>query len=213
MLVSLIDVSECLQRSCRELAGQEHPSRPFSFKPTSRYSVALRLHHKSPSEPPQWPVRAVSLDEASRYGLGREYRKSVRFFCSYTMFSIMALLAFPVRFGFSLFTTLITISMARFSRLSAIPALPPEVKHLAGRRPFLWYGLRHSRRPDKSKHLEQIEAIMLVFVPAPVLLADLPAYLFSQWPPAHVGLLSTSWYVTHSKYSPCCAWSSWHIHL
>jgi hypothetical protein len=46
-------------------------------------------------------------------------------------------------------------------------------------------GLRGLGRPAKTKGLEQVEAVLFILVPIPVVFADLPASAFSQWPPAH----------------------------
>jgi hypothetical protein len=49
---------------------------------------------------------------------------------------------------------------------------------------LLYYWLAYTFRPSESKFFEQIEAVLFVQVPAPVLLAYLPAYPLRQRPPA-----------------------------
>jgi len=39
-------------------------------------------------------------------------------------------------------------------------------------------------RSAKTKGLKQIKAVLFVLMPSPMLLAYLPAYPFSKWPPA-----------------------------
>ena len=123
----------------------------------------------------------------------------------------MTLLPFPVRLGLPLLATLIAISVAGFSRLSTIPALPPM-----GTRPgaitkggvLLHYRLGHPCRPLEVERLEQIKAVLYVLVSAPVLLADFPAKPLSQGTPAHVGLSAASCHVTWHNHTPFSAYPS-----
>jgi hypothetical protein len=42
----------------------------------------------------------------------------------------------------------------------------------------------YPRRPSEFELIEQVEAILFVLIPTPVMLAYLPAYPFRQRPPA-----------------------------
>ena len=43
---------------------------------------------------------------------------------------------------------------------------------------------KHACRALEVKSLEQIEAVLFIQVPSPMIFADLPAPAFGQWPPA-----------------------------
>ena len=60
---------------------------------------------------------------------------------------------------------------------------------------FRFYWLRHSCRPSGFELVEQVEAVLFVLMPAPMLCAYLQAYPFSQWPPPQKRQALTSFHI------------------
>jgi len=61
---------------------------------------------------------------------------------------------------------------------------------------FLFRQLRYSCRPSEFELIEQIEAVLFVLMPSPMLLTNLSAPAFSQWPPTHIGCPLTPTHIT-----------------
>ena len=61
---------------------------------------------------------------------------------------------------------------------------------------LLRYGLSYPCRPSEFELIEQIKAIPVVQVLAPMMFADLPAPAFGKWPPAHECWLITFFNIT-----------------
>jgi hypothetical protein len=96
-------------------------------------------------------------------------------------------LALPFPLGGALFTELVPAQ--------TFPATGAPGNFLLG------YGLGYPYRPSEAEHLEQVKAVLCVFVPAPVVFADLLAQAFAPRPPAHVSLVRAFRYVAVSVHS------------